>query len=164
MSHGTEVPSRGCVNSQAPEGTPGRRGISLICLETLRQLEDELGDDESSRTFVGTYVSMWEGRRDRLSHAVLAPDMEAGLEAVLSLKIASSMAGAHHLARLAEQLQELITRALRGLSSSQADAHPAGAVDLLSQLNDCGNATMEQLRLDYLERGVANSPAAADPA
>ncbi|MBO0896462.1 MULTISPECIES: hypothetical protein [Arthrobacter] len=110
--------------------TTAEHAPDLLHREQLLDLADQLGP-ASCREFVGNYVAMWEGRFDRLRTAVIAADDAAAMDVVLSIKIASEMAGAQRLAALARCAQERLKQ--------------VGAADLASMLGViavCGQETM----------------------
>jgi HPt (histidine-containing phosphotransfer) domain-containing protein len=114
----------------------------LVSFEALRELADEFDDDCVCRSFVGNFISMWEARHARLRDAVLACDVKAAMDAVLSVKTASAMAGAKPLSALAAKLQQLIQCLGEELRTSSTLA-------LLEEIKFCGEATIVQLKLWY---------------
>lgn len=72
----------------------------------LARLGEQLGDPDVLRRFLGRYLAMLEGRIDRLEQALAAADQDDWMDAVLSLKTSSSMAGAQALADQAAALQQ----------------------------------------------------------
>jgi HPt (histidine-containing phosphotransfer) domain-containing protein len=68
-----------------------------------------LVDDARERSFVlemlGTFRRMLERRVGRVVAAVLAADIDEGMDAVLSLKVSATMTGARELAELASYIE-----------------------------------------------------------
>lgn len=77
----------------------------VLDTDALRRLGDELGDKDILCGFLRRYVTMLDQRIDRLEHALAAQDHAAWMDAVLSLKTSSSLAGARALAEQAADLQ-----------------------------------------------------------
>ncbi|WAP51145.1 hypothetical protein OL239_14845 [Arthrobacter sp. ATA002] len=102
----------------------------LVAADQLLDLTDQLGM-ASCREFVGNYVSLWQDRFDRLRLAVMNDDDDAAMDVVLSIKIASEMAGAQRLAGLAYRAQQQLR--LDGA---------AGLASMLGSIAVCGRETM----------------------
>lgn len=60
----------------------------------LQALAEELGDSQPALRFLSTYLTMLPGRFLRLSNGLCRHDLDASMDAVLSLKISSAMVGA----------------------------------------------------------------------
>jgi len=60
----------------------------------LQALAEELGDSRLALRFLSTYLNMLPGRLLRISNGLGHHDLEASMDAVLSLKISSAMVGA----------------------------------------------------------------------
>ena len=116
--------------------------IPLVSTAVLEKLATDLDDHDGSmrRRFIGNYVGLWEHRFGRVSSAILARDAEDAMDAILSLKISSSMVGAGRLGQLAEHLESLVNGRL-------FDA----AATLLDELRTCGMTTTSQLRSLHLQ-------------
>lgn len=102
----------------------------LVARDALLDLADQLGP-ATCREFVGNFVTLWHDRYDRLRLAVISADDDAAMDVVLSIKIASEMAGAQRLAALAHCAQQRLVQ--------------SGAADLASMLGIiavCGQETM----------------------
>lgn len=78
----------------------------VLDTDALRRLSDELGDVDMLCGFIRRYVAMLDQRIERLERALAAQDHEGWMDAVLSLKTSSTLAGAQALADLAAGLQE----------------------------------------------------------
>jgi HPt (histidine-containing phosphotransfer) domain-containing protein len=76
--------------------------------QVLAVLGEELEDPQALGGFLGSYLGLLDRRLDRIERALTAGDPEAGMDAVLSLKTASAMAGATALAQAAARLQARI--------------------------------------------------------
>ena len=103
-----------------------RDGISqpYVDLTVLQTLRSELEPDPDYCTvFVNSYIRQLPRRLDRLRHAVEAMDLDAAMDAVLSVKTSSQMVGAAYLGTLAGQL-ETILRHLETHSGIPGE-HPA---------------------------------------
>lgn len=110
-----------------------QRQARLIALDALLELSDQLGAD-TCRQYVSNFVSMWESRYARLSHAVQDADYDAAMDVVLSIKISSHMAGAERLSSLGAAAQDLVAR------------RDAGALaEMMLLIRDCGMDTVEFL-------------------
>ncbi|MFT4469179.1 hypothetical protein ACMX2H_04645 [Arthrobacter sulfonylureivorans] len=115
--------------------------VPLVVDSVLEKLSTDLGDHDGSmrRRFITNYVELWEHRYGRVSGAVLARDAEDAMDAILSLKISSSMVGAGRLGRMAEHFEGLV----------QGELFDAAAT-LLDELRACGMSTTAQLRNYHL--------------
>lgn len=78
----------------------------VIDTVALDRLAEELGDADMLCGFIRRYHAMLGQRIDRLQHALATRDHEDWMDAILSLKTSSALAGAAALARLAAELQE----------------------------------------------------------
>jgi HPt (histidine-containing phosphotransfer) domain-containing protein len=72
--------------------------------DALRRLGDQLGDPGILCRFLRRYLSLLEGRLDRVERARSGGDPEEWQDAVLSLRSSSAMAGARALAEEAGEL------------------------------------------------------------
>lgn len=113
--------------------------LPLVDPRILHRLEEEFEDPGPAHSFVRDFVSFWDERYARLSEAVRLRDADASLDAVLSVRIASSMIGASRLADLAAELESTLKR---GNLEAVAEALP--------QLRDCGTATVKKLTTTYI--------------
>lgn len=82
----------------------------LVDPATLADLEYQLDNRFVARSFATDFGDTWERRFAGLSLAVEKQDRLNSLDAVLSLKTASTMVGAKRLARVAEDLESLVRR------------------------------------------------------
>jgi HPt (histidine-containing phosphotransfer) domain-containing protein len=112
----------------------------LVDPNVLHDLEDQLDSHAAARAFVRDYVAVWDERDLRLSSAVARRNQAASLDAVLSLKITSTMVGATQLVALASALEGL----LREGKLEEAEA-------ALPQVHRCGLRTMRELTVQHLK-------------
>ncbi|GAB3528581.1 Hpt domain-containing protein [Arthrobacter monumenti] len=118
--------------------TPLRKQLPLVDLAVLRELEQQAGDPSVAQSFVRDFIKIWDQRYTRLSQAVELGDREARMDAVLSVKASSSMAGATRLAHLAAGLERLIR---------DGDVTLAA---LLPGIRTCGEQTIEEFLSAYV--------------
>lgn len=78
----------------------------VLDTDALGRLGEQLGDTAVLCGFIRRYEAMLDQRVARLQRALTARDHEDWMDAVLSLKTSSAMAGAEALSRLAADLQE----------------------------------------------------------
>lgn len=106
------APAAASVTSAVSEGlgmTPDYDELlPLVDTDTLLELEEQLDGAELALRFARDYAAMWDQRCTRLATAVQNQDIEAALDAVISLRITSAMVGGLRLARLAEILENVI--------------------------------------------------------
>ncbi|PTT61946.1 hypothetical protein [Arthrobacter sp. HMWF013] len=88
-------------------GAPEPRWVEL---EILAELEEELDGPQLAQEFARDYAALWDQRFGKLSAAVNVQDSPAALDAVISLRIASTMVGGLRLAVLAQALEDAIRR------------------------------------------------------
>ncbi|UXM91513.1 Hpt domain-containing protein [Paenarthrobacter sp. JL.01a] len=77
--------------SDRPAPAPGSNPLEP---RRLQALADELGDSRLALRFFSTYLAMLPGRLHKLSNGLGRHDLDASMDAVLSLKISSAMVGA----------------------------------------------------------------------
>lgn len=78
----------------------------VIDLDALRLMGDELGDPAILCGFLRHYVALLDRRVGRLERALALRDREGWMDAALSLKASSAMAGAQALTETVAALQE----------------------------------------------------------
>lgn len=105
----------------------------------LRDLEEQLGGPEIVFAFARDYARLWIQRHQNIASAVKRADRDQALDAVISLKVTSAMAGGTRITRLAEALEALI----------RAGDFRAG-LTLLGAVAYHGSATVEELQSTYL--------------
>jgi HPt (histidine-containing phosphotransfer) domain-containing protein len=115
--------------------------LPLVDLQVLYTLEDELEDADSVHTFVQDFAGIWESRYRKLALAVQACDPSAAKDAVLSVRIASTMIGAVQLAALAAHLEEQID-----------SVELVAAERLLPEIEETGRLSVLALQADYVNR------------
>ncbi|MDP9694394.1 UNVERIFIED_ORG: hypothetical protein J2X79_001949 [Arthrobacter globiformis] len=81
---------------------------------TFAILAEHVGNP-AAESFLATYLDMLPGRLERIVQALETRDAEEAMDAVMSLKVTSAMAGARHLEHECAQL----------LASVQREATPA---------------------------------------
>lgn len=111
----------------------------LVDPNVLHDLEDQLDSRAAAKAFVRDYVSVWDERDLRLSTAISRRNQAASLDAVLSLKITSTMVGATQLVSLATDLERLLRQ---GKLDEAAAAFP--------RVHKCGLRTMRELTVLHL--------------
>lgn len=117
----------------------------LVDTAALERLHDELeGNDRLWNSFLQTYTVRLPHRVERISLALAGGDTDAAMDAVLSLRTSSQMAGAARLARMTLTLEQSI----RGSAEHQepdmilrtlASTH-------LPVLAECARHTAQQLQ------------------
>ena len=121
-------------------GCPGGREPSRwVEPEILAELEAELDGPELAHGFARDYAGLWDQRFSRLAAAVKDQDRVAALDAVISLRIASTMVGGIRLATLARAIEEAVRR-----------SEFATARQLLAGLAEHGVRTISELRANYI--------------
>ncbi|GAB3531380.1 hypothetical protein GCM10027403_01810 [Arthrobacter tecti] len=116
----------------------------LVDPDVLHELEDQLDSRAAAHAFVRDYVSVWDERDLRLSTAINRRNQAASLDAVLSLKITSTMVGATQLVELANGLESL----LRDGKLDEAEA-------AFPRVHRCGLRTMRELTVLHLGQNPA---------
>lgn len=117
----------------------------VLDTEALRRLGEELGDADILCGFLRRYVALLDQRIGRLQRALAAQDHEGWMDAVLSLKTSSALAGARALADLAAGLQQDAehSRAASWLRWSAAECRAEG----MNILRGVAAETARQLQL-----------------
>ncbi|GKV72808.1 hypothetical protein NCCP2145_21890 [Pseudarthrobacter sp. NCCP-2145] len=116
----------------------------LVDRSVLDRLGKELDDDGEgyTRIFVANFITCLPGRIERLRLALTTGDLEAAVDAVLSLKTSSQMVGAERLAVLVMDLEA----EMRGEASrSYLMALPKLAAAFLGPIALCGSKTVHIL-------------------
>jgi histidine phosphotransfer protein HptB len=116
--------------------------VDLAVLETLRsELEPDSG---YCKVFVNSYIQQLPRRLARLRRAVEAMDLDAAMDAVLSLKTSSRMVGAAHLGTLADELESILRRSAAGPWPERTQ--PDGLqLALLESMDACAGHTVAGL-------------------
>ncbi|WP_415857354.1 Hpt domain-containing protein [Sinomonas sp. G460-2] len=108
--------------------------VPLVDPAALGLLAEDVGP-ASAAAFARDFAAMWPRRRAAIDLALGCGDLDAALEAALSLRTSSVMVGATRLAGLALRLEGAL-RANDG----------AGAAQLLASVARCGDLTAAELR------------------
>ena len=118
--------------------------IPLVDLLVLQDLESQLAQPAVARKFALDYIEIWEQRYLNLTNAIFGQDRATALDAAISLKIGSAMVGGLRLARLAEDIEDMIR-------SGRWDKGQS----MLERVSDLGRETVAQLRRSYLPPGYS---------
>lgn len=128
----------------------------VIDTDALGRLEEQLGDPEVLCGFIRRYEKMLDQRVERLHHALNTQDHDDWMDAVLSLKTSSAMAGAAALSQLAAELQDyLVKRPPNPVRWPLADCLDS----VMAKLRQLARETARQLH-SYLDRLTADPRAA----
>ncbi|WP_028265298.1 Hpt domain-containing protein [Arthrobacter sp. MA-N2] len=130
-------------SASAPDGLCAARLAEqpILDLAEFQLLEDQVDNPQIARSFAGDFAKLWGMRYEILAAAVGRGDVAGALDAILSLRTSSAMVGGVRLALLAGQLEEHIRNG--GLREAQP---------LLSDVADCGYATVQELKDSYVLR------------
>lgn len=82
--------------------------ISMFDPERLLLLAAEVEDGNAVTGFAATYLELLPGRIGRIQQALGQRDAAAAMDAVLSLKVSSSMTGARALEQLCRDLEHAL--------------------------------------------------------
>jgi hypothetical protein len=129
---------------------PSSPDLPLLDRSRLKRLYEELDMDTAAwRNFVGNYIALLPHRVERLWSALSCGDFDEVMDAVLSLRTSSHMAGAVRMAAIALDL----CRALRNHPRSlPPDGHLSVMVAVFGpQLRRCADATVLELE-EHLQR------------
>ena len=113
--------------------------LPLVNQNLLHELEDEFDDPAPVRSFAHDFITFWDERYVRLADAVKQGDAAASLDALLSVRIASTMVGAVRLARFAAELESSLKR-----------GHLEAISEALPAVQACGKATVRELNTSYI--------------
>jgi HPt (histidine-containing phosphotransfer) domain-containing protein len=127
------------------EGEHMRTAAPVVDGQVLAVLGEELEDRQALRGFLVQYLGLLDHRLDR---ALETGDPEAGMDAVLSLKTASAMAGATALSQAAARLQARIDPPP---SAAPRWPRPEERTRIRAELRGLARATRHQLDL-HLQR------------
>jgi HPt (histidine-containing phosphotransfer) domain-containing protein len=81
---------------------------TLLHFERIRDLSDQLDSPAETLRFLETYLQMLPGRLERILRGIYDGDDNAAHDAVLSLKVASSMTGALSAEACCLELEPLV--------------------------------------------------------
>lgn len=105
----TAAAPAGSVVAEATGVTPDYEELlPLVDAAILQDLEVQLDGSELALRFARDYAAMWDKRCAKLAAAVETQNLNAALDAVISLRITSAMVGGLRLARLAGILEDVI--------------------------------------------------------
>ncbi|WP_313821881.1 Hpt domain-containing protein [Citricoccus sp.] len=124
----------------------------VLDTDALGRLGEQLGDTDMLCGFIRRYEAMLDQRVERLQRALSAQDHEDWMDAVLSLKTSSAMAGAQALSTLAARLQDDFA------NCPPAPVHWPGMdrlTEIMGALRQLAAETARQLRLFLQQVGVA---------
>jgi len=113
--------------------------LPLVDASILEDLEEELNGSELAVRFARDYAAMWDTRYSRLALAVQNQDRASALDAIISLRITSTMVGGVRLARLAELLETVIRQGDFGQGQA-----------LMERVADHGDRTVSELQAHYI--------------
>jgi hypothetical protein len=113
--------------------------LPLVDGSILEDLEDELNGSELALRFARDYAAMWDTRYSRLALAVQNQDRASALDAIISLRITSTMVGGLRLARLAELLENVIRQGDFGQGQA-----------MMGRVADNGDRTVSELQANYI--------------
>ena len=113
--------------------------LPLVDLETLAQLEYQLNDAKPARAFARDFIAYFQDRYLRLVLAIGNRDLDAAMDAVLSLRNSSRMVGATRLSAMAAGVESAVT-------SADIDS----ARRALPDIERCGLDTIDELEVRYL--------------
>lgn len=113
--------------------------LPLVDASILQDLEDELNGSELALRFARDYAAMWDTRYSRLAVAVQNQDRASALDAIISLRITSTMVGGVRLARLAELLETVIRKGDFGQGQA-----------MMERVADHGDRTVSELQANYI--------------
>ncbi|MDI3329713.1 MAG: Hpt domain-containing protein [Micrococcus sp.] len=120
----------------------------VIDTDALGRLREQLGDPDVLCGFIRRYEALLDQRVERLHHALNAQDHDDWMDAILSLKTSSAMAGAAALSALAAELQDhLARRPPEPIRWPVAESLES----LMTKLRHLARETAHQLRL-FLDR------------
>ncbi|MFJ6159178.1 Hpt domain-containing protein [Pseudarthrobacter sp. NPDC092184] len=142
--HQTRQDERGTPLQGAVAAGAADAAWPLVDRSVLDRLGRELDDDGEGYTkiFVANFIACLPGRIERLRLALTTGDLEAAVDAVLSLKTSSQMVGAERLAALATDLE---TEVRGGASRSDTMTMPKLAGTFLGPIDRCGSQTVHIL-------------------
>jgi HPt (histidine-containing phosphotransfer) domain-containing protein len=83
----------------------GRPAMPVLDFRVLAEVAREVGTGAADR-FLATYLGLLPQRIDRVASAIASSDLDAAMDAVLSLRVTSSMIGAVRLELYCRRLQD----------------------------------------------------------
>ncbi len=104
----------------------GRPGVPAFDAAALRRLSHDLDDLAFVSVFANRYLEMLPTRVLRIARALQAADVEAALDAALSLKVSSTTVGTCELADIALAIEGNVRRLdVRAARHTAAELPPA---------------------------------------
>jgi hypothetical protein len=100
-------------------------GRALFDPQAIHTLARNLGNNALALRFLSDYLALLPRRKIRIIDAIRDDDPETAMDAILSLKIASSMVGAHDAEDRSLVLQSLVAKG--HLEQSRPEAMALGA-------------------------------------
>ena len=100
-------------------------GRALFDPQVIHTLARNLGNNALALRFLSDYLALLPRRKIRIIDAIRDDDPETAMDAILSLKIASSMVGAHDAEDRSLVLQSLVAKG--HLEQSRPEATALGA-------------------------------------
>jgi HPt (histidine-containing phosphotransfer) domain-containing protein len=125
-----------------------------ISLEAVGVLADETGSPSIALQFLADYLEMLPGRLQRILQGLHGSDVETTLDAILSLKTASAMAGAFETENYCRGLESLVGGEQFHLALNNAQALTSNVHCLFNNTQ----ALLERVR-DALGPNVGSSAA-----
>lgn len=127
--------------------------------DALHRLGEQLGSADVLCGFLRRYLALLDQRIARLEHALDCSDQEDWMDAVLSLKTSSAMAGAQALAQTAADLQQESVSCPSWCAPAQSSARGAGSTrraEYMACLRRLAAETAGQLRHFLRQAGRAS--------
>ena len=106
----------------------GRPGVPTFDEGALRRLSHDLEDHAFVSVFAARYLEMLPTRVLRINNALHTADVEAALDATLSLKVSSTTVGTFELADLALTIEDNVRRLDVRAARATATQLPPAAV------------------------------------
>ncbi|WP_426998425.1 Hpt domain-containing protein [Pseudarthrobacter sp. N5] len=114
----------------------------LVDPTVLRRLRAELDPDEDyCRIFVRNYMEQLPSRISRLRWALRSGDLEAAMDAVLSLKTSSQMVGACCLGGIADELESALKKFPDSANPASTTLSRLGST-FLRRIDQCSGGTV----------------------
>lgn len=117
-------------------------------LQRIRDLADELESTGYALKFLGDYFSMLPGRLERILRGLRESDTKAASDAILSLKITSSMTGALDTESCCRALAQMVRAGRFDLAFETSQCLKAN----VSALVDAAPSLLREARMDLHER------------
>lgn len=107
--------------------------MSVFDSRELDALADDVDDRQFTLTFAATYRRMLPRRIERLRTAIDEQDSDQAMDAVLSLRVASTVVGTHELAAMARYIESLLRQGNAAAAAGAAEllVEAAGRADAL---------------------------------